>query len=294
MTAHRAQLVHVQCVSSNGYYALRAARRTGLPLVVSLQGELSMDAGQAFQRSAVLRREWRALLHRADVVTGCSQYVVDEAIAEYGSELAAKSRVVRNGVDIDAVRAASPEQRDRRYIFAIGRLVPQKGFDVLLDAFARIGGEFPDVDLVLAGDGPERDALQHRAQRERVEFLGGVPIERAFSLYRGAAGFVLPSRHEPQGIVVAEAMAAGAPVVATAVGGVPETVRDGSNGLLVPGGDADALAGALRRLLADPGAAAARAEQAARDIDTYAWPRITDEYEACYADATRVRQASRG
>jgi glycosyltransferase involved in cell wall biosynthesis len=292
MQQHSSQLIHVQCVSSNGYYALRAARRSGLPLVVSMQGELSMDAGQAFQRSPQLRREWRALLTRADVVTGCSQQVVDEAIGVYGEGLAAKARVVRNGIDVAVVRGAQAEPRSRPYVFAIGRFVPQKGFDVLIDAFAQVADEFPQHDLVIAGDGPERPALLARAGA-RVHFLGGVPAERAFALYKGAASFVLPSRHEPQGIVVIEAMAAGAPVLATRVGGVPETVRDGENGLLVEGGDVAAMAAGLRKLLGDPAGARRRAEQAAEDVRDYDWTRITDQYEQCYADAVEARGGRR-
>ena len=293
---HGSTLVHVQCVSSNGYYALRLARSRRLPLVVSLQGELTMDAGRAFQRSPLLRREWRRLLACAEIVTGCSQQVVDEAIAQYGPELAAKARVVRNGVDVAAVRAATPEQRARPYVFALGRFVPQKGFDLLIDAFAEVCAAHPELDLVLAGDGPERSALLQRAAStgygDRITFLDAVPAERAFALHRGAAAFVLPSRHEPQGIVIVEAMAAGAPVLAARVGGVPETVRDGENGLLFDGNDAHSLARGLRMLLADPDAARARAERAAVDVESYDWARITDEYEQCYADAIAARRGA--
>ncbi len=289
ISRHECDLVHVQCVSSNGYYALRAAQRTRLPLVVSMQGELTMDASAIYQRSATMRRSWRRLLTAADVVTGCSQQVVDEALAAFGPGLADKIRVVRNGVDLGAVRAAAPEQRARPYLLGIGRFVAQKGLDVLIDAFAMIAADHPQVDLLLAGDGPMRSELEARARRsdhaDRVVFVGAVPSVRAFSLYAGAAGFVLASRHEPQGIVVIEAMAAGAPVLATAVGGVPETVHDGRNGLLVPGDDAAAMARGLRELLGRPEAAAQRREQATRDVEAYSWQRITDLYEDCYADA---------
>jgi glycogen(starch) synthase len=272
---------------------LRAARSADLPLAVTLQGELTMDAGQAFQRSAVRRREWRALLTRADVVTGCSQQVVDEAIEVFGPGLAQKARVVRNGADVAAVRAAPPEQRARPYLLGIGRLVPQKGFDLLIDAFGTIADAYPDLDLVLAGEGPERPALEDRARTgrytDRIDFLGGVPANRAFRLFRGATAFALPSRHEPQGIVVLEAMAAGVPVIATRVGGVPETVVDGVNGLLVAGDDPAALAAGLRRLLDDAEGAQARCAQAALDVEAYRWERITDQYEQCYADAIALR-----
>jgi glycosyltransferase involved in cell wall biosynthesis len=93
---------------------------------------------------------------------------------------------------------------------------------------------------------------------------------------------VLPSRHEPQGIVVAEAMAAGAPVLAARVGGVPETVKDGGNGLLFRGGDVTSLSQSLALLLENPEAAQTRAVQASKDVEAYDWTRITDLYEDCY------------
>jgi glycogen(starch) synthase len=294
MQRHRSELVHVQCVSSNGYYARRAARAIGLPLVVTMQGELSMDAEQIYQRSATMRRSWRKLVTAADVVTGCSQQVVDEGIAAYGPGLAHKTRVIRNGVDLELIRRAEPTTRGRPYLFGIGRLVRQKGFDVLIEAFARVAADHPDVDLLIAGEGPEHGALTELISRagldRRVELIGGVPAAEAFRLYRGATGFVLPSRHEPQGIVVIEAMAAGTPVVATRVGGVPETVQDGANGLLTEP-DADAMSATLRMLLDDPDAARARSAQAAVDVEDYDWRRITDQYTACYADAM---QSERG
>jgi glycogen(starch) synthase len=289
MSRHGSELVHVQCVSSNGYYALRAASRGNLPLVVSLHGELTMDADQIYQRSATMRRSWRRLLGAADVVTGCSQQVVDEAVAAYGDGLATKTRVQHNGIDLARVRAAQPEVHARPYVLGLGRLVPQKGFDLLIDAFERTAADHPDVDLVLAGEGPERQALEARAHAgrvsDRIVFLGGVPAERAFALFRGAAGFVLPSRHEPQGIVLLEAMAAGCPVIATRVGGVPETIRDGENGLLVAGEDVEAVANGLAALLQHPEAGRARAERASADVEGFDWSRIADQYLQCYQDA---------
>jgi glycosyltransferase involved in cell wall biosynthesis len=262
-----------------------------------MQGELTMDAAQIYQRSATMRRSWRRLLAAADAVTGCSQQVVDEAVAAYGDGLVHKARVVRNGVDLEAVRSAQPERRDRPYVLGIGRFVPQKGLDVLIDAFSRIADDHPELDLLLAGDGPMRAELEAQAaagrHADRIAFLGAVPSARAFSLYAGAAAFVLASRHEPQGIVVIEAMAAGAPVVATRVGGVPETVRHGENGLLVAGDDVTAMAVGLRELLGDPNAAGRRVARAARDVDAYSWRQITDQYLDCYDDAMTSAAARR-
>jgi glycosyltransferase involved in cell wall biosynthesis len=291
LNAHQTDVLHVQCVSSNGYYALHAARRTGLPLVVTMQGELSMDANGVYQRSAFLRATWRALLDRAGLVTGCSQQVIDEAVQAYGPPLLEKTRVIPNGIDLNAVRAAGPEKRPRPYVLGIGRFVRQKGFDLLIDGFARIAADHPDLDLVLAGDGPERDSLVRQAAGSqfavRFEFPGGVPAPRAFALLRGASAFVLASRHEPQGIVILEAMAAGAPVLAAAVGGVPEIVRDGVNGLLFAGGSAPSLAAQLHRMLTDRAGTAARAERAGHDAAAYTWQRIADAYADAYAAVRR-------
>jgi glycogen synthase len=287
LRAHRTDLLHVQCVSSGtGYYALHAARRTGLPLVVTMQGEMAVANG-VYQRSAFLRATWRALLDRADLVTGCSQQVITEAAQAYGPGLLDKARVITNGVDVNAVRAAEPEKRPRPYVLGLGRFVQKKGFEVLIDGFARIAADHLDLDLVLAGDGPERDCLVRQAEEspfaERIDFLGGVPSSRAFALFRGASAFVLPSHHEPQGIVILEAMAAGAPVLAAAVGGVPEVVRDGVNGLLFEGGSAESLAAGLHRILADPAGTAARAQRAGHDVQAHTWQRIADAYADGYA-----------
>lgn len=290
---HRPDVIHVQCVSSNAYYALRAARRSGLPLVVSMQGELTMDASAAYQRSAMLRRLWRTVLTEADVVTGCSQQVVDEALDVLHAPLRAPARVVPNGVDVHEISAVEPQRRERPYVFAFGRHVPQKGFDVLVDAFAAIAGTQPELDLVIGGDGPERAALEQRVRDlgldARIHLPGRLEHHDAIAHLRGAAAFVLPSRHEPQGIVVAEAMASETPVIATRVGGVPETIRDGENGLLVPPADPRALADAISEVVRDPDAAQRRVARAASDVEALDWTRIADRYDDCYAEAKARR-----
>ena len=132
-----------------------------------------------------------------------------------------------------------------------GRLGPQKALGIALEAVA----EVPGITLAIAGDGPDRKALQRRARElgldERARFLGSVSREGVLSLFRAADAAILSSRWENFPHTVVEALAVGSPVIATAVGGVPEVVRDGENGLLVRSGDAGALAGAIRRFFAD-------------------------------------------
>ena len=122
---------------------------------------------------------------------------------------------------------------------------------MLLRALTRV----PEVALVVAGDGPERAALEQTALEleldGRVSFVGAVPRERVLRLFRAADASVLPSAWENFPHTVVEALAVGCPLIATAVGGVPEVVRDGENGLLVAPRDPEALAAAIERFFVD-------------------------------------------
>jgi glycosyltransferase involved in cell wall biosynthesis len=132
-----------------------------------------------------------------------------------------------------------------------GRLGPQKALGVALDALASV----PGVTFVVAGDGPEREVLEQRATElgiaERVRIVGSLPRDEVLRLFRACDAALLSSAWENLPHTVLEALAVGTPVIATAVGGVPEVVTDGENGLLVPPGDPVALAGAIRRFLGD-------------------------------------------
>lgn len=135
-------------------------------------------------------------------------------------------------------------------VFA-GRLGPQKAVGVLLGALA----DLRDVTLLIAGDGPDRATLERRTRElgleERVRFLGSVPREEVLRLFAAADASALPSAWENFPHTVVEALVVGCPVIATAVGGVPEVVHDGVNGLLVAPGDPGALRDAIRRFFSD-------------------------------------------
>ena len=169
-----------------------------------------------------------------------------------------KLRVVANGIDpAPFTRAPDAALRsqlltgvDRPLVFTAARLAPQKGLDVLLAAAALV----PEAVFAIAGDGPERTALETRAAAlgvaERVRFLGArddVP-----ALLAACDLFVLPSHYEGLPLSLLEAMAAAKPVVATRIGGPDEVVANGETGILVPPGDAAALASAIWALLAQP------------------------------------------
>jgi len=169
--------------------------------------------------------------------------------------------------------AAPPQTwRDPPVIGAMGRFVAKKGFDVLVEALARLRDGGTEFRAIIAGDGEEAAALK-RLARERgleevVEFPGWQSDVAAF--FQAIGIFCLPSRHEPFGIVVLEAMAQALPVIATDSEGPVEILRDGEDGIIVPKDDPAALAGAIARLLAD--------RAAARDIALRGYDKVRERY----------------
>ena len=160
-----------------------------------------------------------------------------------------------------------------------GRLTAQKSLDVALAALARVDG----VTLLIAGEGDQRAPLERRTAElgltDRVRFLGPQPRQRVIELFKAADAVVLSSSWENFPHAVVEALAAGTPVLATAIGGVAEVVHDGENGLLVPAGDADALAGAVRRYFADGALRERLHDAAAPSVAGYAPERIFGRLE---------------
>jgi glycosyltransferase involved in cell wall biosynthesis len=172
-------------------------------------------------------------------------------------------------------------QLDGQVLAFAGWLGLQKALGIALEAVAAV----PDVTLVIAGDGPDRAALERQARElgleTRVRFLGSVSREQVLRLFRAADASVLSSAWENFPHTVVEALAAGCPVIATAVGGVPEVIREGENGLLVPANDVPALAAAIRRLFDDEELRRRLAQAAPESVAGYTeeamFTRIEDE-----------------
>lgn len=215
-------------------------------------------------------------LRRVDGFVGRPIEVIENGIQveRYGPDR--DRRVLRECLGLDPSRV---------YVANVARLHPIKDQAMLLRAFREVAAARPDVDLLLVGDGPLRDDLEQLARsldiHHRTRFLGvrsDVPeVLRAVDL------FALTSICEAASLTLLEAMASGLPVVVTAVGGNPEIVRDGIEGLLVPRGDAHATAAAILRLLRDPAASAAMAGAArARVRKRYRIERTMQSYLDLY------------
>ncbi len=292
------QVLHVQGVSCQAVYALHAKRALGLPLVVTLQGELTMDARQIFEREVFAQQLMRQALRDADIVTGCSGKTLADGEKFLGESLGDKGRVVFNGASVEDFKTAQPYDYPRPYVLALGRMVPQKGFDVLLRAWKQV--QPAGVDLLLAGDGPDLDDLQRLAgelglgDAAGVKFLGRADRPTTASLFRGCQFVALPSRtDEGLPVVCAETMAAGKTIVGTSVGGVPEAFIDGQTGLIVERDDVEAFAAALKQMLENPTMRDQMSAAAADRAELFGWQRITTDYQAAYRDAMRVAAGAR-
>lgn len=261
-----AHVVYVNSVLTRGVIGSRA------PRVVKLTDDPAYERAQrlgifdgdldAFQRHrgglrvGALRRIRNLALRRAARVLCPSRYL-GELVAGWGID-PGRVIVVGNATPELGLLPSREEARQRLGVegptlaFA-GRLSAAKALDVALRALAEAEG----VTLVVAGDGPERESLERLSAElgldARVRFVGALSREDVLTLYRAADAAALSSAWENFPHSVVESLAVGTPVISTAVGGVPEVVEDGVNGLLVPSGDAAALARAIGRLTREPG-----------------------------------------
>jgi glycosyltransferase involved in cell wall biosynthesis len=273
--ARRADVVYATATYAAAAAAAGAARR---PLVAKLVSDPAYERARRYGLFAgtleefqpaggvpveALKRLRTASLRRARRVVVPSRYLAGLA-GRWGLD-PARLEVLPN----PAPPPADVEPADLApgtFVF-VGRLTEQKALPVLLDAVDRVDG----ARLLVVGDGPERERLESRAS-DRVRFAGSLPREAALARLAGARASVLSSAWENLPHAAVESLSVGTPVVSTSVGGVPEVVFDGGNGLLVPPNDPDALADALRRVLTDDGlharlAASARASVAALGRD---------------------------
>ncbi len=270
-------VVNLHFVSASALFLLIVRSWIHFRLVASLHGDdvEGLPRGTWFDRWV-----FRATLRRADAVTACSRYLLDKAEVVEPS-ITRQAHVVYNGISMEDFETVVPSDT----ILAVGRMVPKKGFDVLLRAFAECHCVTGTLCLNFIGDGPERSALELLARElgltEWVTFFGA--RDRAFVMraMQFSRLVVVPSREEPFGLVVLEAMAAGKPVIATRVGGLPEVLQD-ADAILVESDKPDMLSQAIRqvtdRIEREPQFGLRNREIAAR----FSLERMTDAYIAMY------------
>jgi phosphatidylinositol alpha-1,6-mannosyltransferase len=237
----------------------------------------------------------RRVLRRAAGVVAAGNYPAREMVRVAKRPL--PTLVVPPGVDVDRFRPATPEERvktrarfgldpDRPLVLGLSRLVPRKGFDVLIEAIARID---VDVQVAIGGSGRDRERLERRVRQRRVEhkvtFLGRVPDEDLAALYGAADVFTMLCRAdrwggleaEGFGVVFLEAAGCAVPSIAGRGGGSHEAVADGVTGYVVPPRDVDAVRDALLRLLLDDELRRAMGEAARRRaVDSFRYEHVVE------------------
>jgi glycosyltransferase involved in cell wall biosynthesis len=267
---------------SEGYvHLLNRTQWYRIPTVVQIHGPIVLFAhtigwpepdSDLYQVATEMER---FCLQRADAVYSSSACSRDWCVRHYGLK-PDQIPVLHTGVDATLFCPQPVPKETRPTIVFVGRITPNKGADLLVDAACRLRGEHPDLQLRLLGKGSDEFVDQLRANAAQhgmpnlLDLPGFIAREELPAHLSRAHVFAAPSKYEPgPGLVYLEAMACGLPVVACAGAGAAEVVTPGENGFLVPPGDAVALADALRRLLAEPAlreTMAARSRQYSRDV----------------------------
>lgn len=267
LTAGKVALAHVHISTGASFWRkllfVYPAFVLDVPVILHLHGA---DFDEYLDTAPPLRRR---LLRDAFKRAACL-VVLSETWRQWAAAACAHPSIVPiyNPVRLPAPAQA---QRDPACILLLGQLGQRKGIYDLLQAAARLVGRYPELKLVLAGDGEVRQARREAERlglREHVEVLEWVSGADKLALLERAAIYALPSYSEGLPMSVLEAMAAGLPVVCTPVGGLPEAVSDGIEGRVVPPGDIHALAGALEELLASSDLRRRMGEAARRKVES--------------------------
>ncbi|MEO8004049.1 MAG: glycosyltransferase family 4 protein [Betaproteobacteria bacterium] len=255
----------------DGIAAVLLGKHFGKPVVITARGsDVNLISGYRIPRRMI---QWAAR-NAAGMVTVAG--ALRDKLLALGAP-GERIEVLRNGVDLQFFCESDRDSSRNRLGFkrttllSVGHLIPLKGHDIAIRALKLL----PDLDLVIAGDGPERNALASLAQElalgDRVSFAGSLPQMELRHYYAAADALVLASSREGMANVLLESMACGTPVIATAVGGSPEVVAAPAAGLLMKARTPEALASAVRKLLTSPPARAATR----RYVEGFGWDATT-------------------
>lgn len=287
-------LVYAHHSATNGYLAWRLKQSRGLPYVVTDHDFWEISSCAAFPSR---RRYYSRIVREAATVVAVAARMERELLSLFPGIV---TQTVHNGADrIPASIEATPRPAalaGRLVLFSCAAFYERKGLPVLVEAFARIAGRFPDSLLRIAGDGPERPRIEACIDRyrlnDRIQLLGAVPHETVLQEMCWSDAFVLLGWDEPFGVVFAEALAAAKPILCCNDGGINDVLQNGKTALTVPPKNPDAAAQAMAALLQDSnlrreiGMAGHRLFEA-----SLTWDRNAEQMQRIFAEALKTTHA---
>jgi len=246
-------ILHCHAAYPQGYVGASFKKIFKTSLVITSHGDLVK--GERVREEALLARRTKRALKRADAVTAVSYYMREESIDAGAPEEIVSC--IPNGADLRVFGSGEKFVFGTPYLFSMGIIRKVKGFDILIRAFKEVKRVHPELSLLIAGEGKEKEGLKKLTRdlhlEDTIHFLGPVTDEEKAKLLKGCEFYVCSAiREEPFSNSTLEAFASGKTVVASNVGGIPDLVKDQITGLLVPPGDPDLLARKLIDLLDTP------------------------------------------
>jgi 1,2-diacylglycerol 3-alpha-glucosyltransferase len=309
LPALKLDVIHTHHPILLGQTAARKAAELGLPLVFTFHTQyweythyipFPQEVIQEFLKHAIHR--WlRDFMQKCQHIIIPSESMKEILVRDYG--LQERYTVIPTGTNLEPFLNADGKGlrnqmgwQDKTILISVGRLAPEKNWETLLYAFAKVDSQHPDLRLVLIGDGPSRESLHQLASElgiaEKVRFTGTLPFEEIPTYLKAANLFSFASITETQGLVTIEAMAAGLPVVAVDGSGTRDIVEDGKQGFLVEN-DSDALAKGLNHLLSEPQQMKRFSQNALKKAKTFDVNQLGKQIISVYEQAIQDKKEDR-
>jgi glycogen(starch) synthase len=282
-------LVHIHNIGPSAVFHLHTIDSAPAPFSVTMRQQIM--PGQTAGRDSIQGQ----ILRAADWVVGCSAATLEQG-RQWAPEIIPRSSVIFNAPDAPSLPPAPLPVEHPRVLY-LGRLIPQKGVDVALRAFASVVEHFPRARLIIAGEGVERQSLEQQVVAlgltDVVEFLGWVAPEAVPAIMNSATVVIIPSWREGLPWVAMEAAQMARPIVATSVGGLPDVIQDQNTGLLVEPGNSGAIRDAILSLLNDPEKARQMGRNARRRAqDAFSWAAYVDAYDQLFQRLVKTRSTA--
>ncbi|MBN2116136.1 MAG: glycosyltransferase family 4 protein [Anaerolineales bacterium] len=309
LPALKLDVIHTHHPILLGQTAARKAAELDLPLVFTFHTQyweythyvpFPQEAIQEFLKNAV--HKWlRDFMQKCQHIIIPSESIREILVRDYGLEEG--YTVIPTGTDLEPYRCADWRSlrkekgwQDETVLISVGRLAPEKNWDTLIRAFAKVYSKNPDLRLVLIGDGPAKETLETLASEvgiaERVTFTGALPFEKVPCYLKAADVFAFASVTETQGLVTIEAMAAGLPIVAVDASGTRDIVEHDKQGFLVKN-DVNALAKGIKKLLSDPQQMKRFSSNALKKAKTFDVNQLGKQLTGVYEQAIQDKKENR-